>query len=40
MEMFLQTGRLGEPSKSQRKKLGLKDAPKTGSEDLMKLIKK
>lgn len=40
MEMFLQTGRLGEPSKSQRKKLGLKDAPKTGTEDLMKLIKK
>jgi len=40
MEMFLSTGRLGEPSKSQRKKLGLGDAPKTGAEDLKKLIKK
>lgn len=40
MEMFMQTGRLGEPSKSQRKKLGLKDAPKSGAEELKKLIKK
>jgi CoB--CoM heterodisulfide reductase subunit B len=40
MEMFNQTGKLGEPSKSQRKKLGLKDAPKTGAEDWKKLIKK
>ena len=40
MAMFSETGRLGEPSKSQRKKLGLKDAPKTGVEDWKKLIKK
>ncbi len=40
IEMFNQTGRLGEPSKAQRKKLGLKDAPKTGTEDWKKLIKK
>ena len=40
MDMFSQTGRLGEPSKAQRKKLGLKDAPKTGAEDWKKLIKK
>jgi hypothetical protein len=38
MEMFSQTGRLGEPSKSQRKKLGLSDAPKTGTEDWKKLV--
>jgi len=40
MDMFNSTGRLGEPSKSQRKKLGLKEAPKTGTEDWKKLIKK
>lgn len=40
MEMFMQTGRLGEPSRPQRKKLGLKDAAKTGTEDWKKLIKK
>jgi len=40
MDMFNKTGRLGEPSKSQRKKLGLKAAPTTGAEDWKKLIKK
>ena len=40
IDMFNQTGRLGEPSKSQRKKLGLGDAPKTGTVDWKKLIKK
>jgi CoB--CoM heterodisulfide reductase subunit B len=40
MDMFAETGRLGEPSKSQRKKLGLKEAPKTGVDDWKKLIKK
>jgi CoB--CoM heterodisulfide reductase subunit B len=40
IDMFNATGRLGEPSKSQRKKLGLKDAPKTGADDWKKLIKK
>src|SRR5512143_223954 len=39
MDMFAETGRRGEPSKSQRNKLGLKDAPKTGVEDWKKLIK-
>ncbi len=40
MDMFASTGRLGEPSKAQRKKLGLKDAPKSGAEDWKKLVKK
>jgi len=40
MDMFSATGRLGEPSKSQRKKLGLKEAPKTGTDDWKKLVKK
>lgn len=40
IDMFTKTGRLGEPSKSQRKKLGLKDAPKTGTDDWKKLINK
>lgn len=40
IDMFTKTGRLGEPSKSQRKKLGLKEAAQTGTEDWKKLLKK
>lgn len=40
IDMFNKTGRLGEPSKSQRKKLGLGEAPKPGTEDWKKLVKK
>jgi len=38
MDMLKKTGRLGEPSKSQRKKLGLAEAPSTGTEDWQKLV--
>ncbi|MBI5893653.1 MAG: 4Fe-4S dicluster domain-containing protein [Deltaproteobacteria bacterium] len=38
-DMFIKTGRLGEPMASARKKLGLPEAAKSGSEDFKKIVK-
>ena len=38
IDIFMKTGKLGEPSKSQRKKLGLGEFPASGQEELIKLL--
>jgi heterodisulfide reductase subunit C len=38
-DMFLKTGRLGEPSEPQRKRLGLPEAKDSGKEEFLKLYK-
>ncbi|MBI5188824.1 MAG: 4Fe-4S dicluster domain-containing protein [Nitrospirae bacterium] len=40
MDSYMKTGKIGEPSKAQRKKLGLPDAPESGVEGWKRLIKK
>ncbi len=40
IEVFLETGRLGEPSAHSRKKLGLGPASESGNEQLKKLLGK
>jgi heterodisulfide reductase subunit C len=37
-EMFIKTGRLGEPKEAQRKRLGLPEARLSGKEDFLKLV--
>ncbi len=39
IDIFKKTGRLGEPSKASRKKLGLGEFPSSGQEELEKLLK-
>lgn len=38
-DMFIKTGRLGEPAAPARKKLGLPEAAKSGAEDFKKILK-
>ena len=38
-DMFIKTGRLGEPMASARKKLNLPEAAKSGAEDFKKMVK-
>ncbi|HAG50987.1 MAG: hypothetical protein A2X87_06665 [Deltaproteobacteria bacterium GWC2_42_51] len=38
-DMFIKTGRLGEPAAPARKKLGLPEAAKSGAEDFKKIVK-
>jgi heterodisulfide reductase subunit C len=38
-EMFIKTGKLGEPMASARKKLNLPEAKKSGTEDFKKMVK-
>jgi heterodisulfide reductase subunit C len=37
-DLFLETGSLGEPRESARRKLGLKDGPPRGREELLRLL--
>ncbi len=38
-DMFIKTGRLGEPMASARKKLNLPESAKSGAEDFKKMVK-
>lgn len=38
-DIFIKTGKLGEPMASARKKLGLPEASKSGAEDFKKILK-
>ncbi|MEW6674452.1 MAG: heterodisulfide reductase-related iron-sulfur binding cluster, partial [Nitrospirota bacterium] len=40
IDTYTKTGKIGEPSKTQRRKLGLPDAPESGVEGWKRLIKK
>jgi heterodisulfide reductase subunit C len=40
IDTYMKTGKIGEPSKPQRKKLGLPDAPESGVEGWKNLVKK
>ena len=38
-DIFMKTGKLGEPTASARKKLNLPEAAKSGAEDFKKIVK-